>query len=80
VTYTTDGTALMIGTEGEQSPVERVAVEREPGSGGEAKSPGAPADGGKAAGNDEKGDVTTYGLLVLGGGAVLVLALRRRRG
>jgi hypothetical protein len=80
VTYTTDGTALMIGTEGEQSPVERVAVEKEPGSGGEAKSPGAPADGGKAAGNDEKGDVTTYGLLVLGGGAVLVLALRRRRG
>ncbi|UYQ62826.1 WD40 repeat domain-containing protein [Streptomyces peucetius] len=88
VTYTLDGTTLLFGTEGEASPVEPVAVEGGGGNGsGGAKEDGAREDGAKsggpgdgtAAGGDGEGGATTYGLLVLGGAGVLVLALRRRR-
>ncbi|MEU0372675.1 WD40 repeat domain-containing protein [Streptomyces sp. NPDC006283] len=78
VTYTTDGTALMFGTEGEQSDVQRVEVETggaDPESGGDTKPKGP---GGEAApGGDGKTDVTTYGLVALVGGGALVLWLRR---
>ncbi|MFF8845818.1 WD40 repeat domain-containing protein [Streptomyces sp. NPDC015127] len=78
VTYTLDGKALMFGTEGERSTVERVEVpSRDGGSGGGATA--RPGGGDRAgAGGGETG-MTTYGLIVLGGGALLVLALRRRR-
>ncbi|NWF27870.1 WD40 repeat domain-containing protein [Streptomyces sp. PKU-EA00015] len=79
VTYTLDGKALLFGTEGEQSTVERVELPREEeGSGGGSARPGGGEASG-AGGGDEEADVTTYGLLVLGGGALLVFALRRRR-
>ncbi|MFI2368300.1 WD40 repeat domain-containing protein [Streptomyces sp. NPDC018833] len=79
VTYTLDGKALMFGTEGEQSTVERVELpSKEEDSGGDDR-PGAGGD--QAAADDEgmEPGVTAYGLLVLAGGAVLVFALRRRR-
>jgi hypothetical protein len=83
VTYTPDGTTLLFGTEGERSPVEPVAVGSGGGGGGdggaeEGAKPGGPG-GGEAAGSDGEGGATTYGLLVLGGAGLLVLALRRRR-
>lgn len=86
VTYTLDGKALMFGTEGEQSPVERVAAPaREgggPGGGGTGGSGGSgagePGDGDGAAGEGDS--ATTYGVLLLAGGALLVFALRRRGG
>ncbi|MEU1277278.1 WD40 repeat domain-containing protein [Streptomyces sp. NPDC005805] len=84
VTYTLDGTALMFGTEGGRSPVERVeAPSREgggtggSGTGGSGGSgAGEPDDGGGAAGEGDS--ATTYGVLLLAGGALLVFALRRR--
>ncbi|MGW7360118.1 WD40 repeat domain-containing protein [Streptomyces sp. NPDC054802] len=82
VTYTLDGTTLLFGTEGERSPVEPVAVESGGGGGGGGAEEGAKPGGsgeGEAAGGDGKGGATTYGLLVLGGAGLLVLALRRRR-
>ncbi|MFJ8075510.1 WD40 repeat domain-containing protein [Streptomyces sp. NPDC096176] len=78
VTYTTDGTALMFGTEGEQSDVQRVEVETggaDPDSGGGAKPKGPGGDA--APGGGGKTDVTTYGLVALVGGGALVLWLRR---
>ncbi|ATW49149.1 hypothetical protein [Streptomyces peucetius] len=82
VTYTLDGTTLMFGTEGEQSRVEPVAVESGDDGGSDGPRDGATpggSSGDPAAGGDGKGSATTYGLLVLGGAGVLVLALRRRR-
>ncbi|MFF3289252.1 WD40 repeat domain-containing protein [Streptomyces sp. NPDC003023] len=82
VTYTPDGRTLLFGSEGERSPVEPVAVESDDAGSGAAEDsakPGGP--GGGAAGGDEgKGGVTMYGVLVLAGAGALVLALRRRRG
>ncbi|QNP63851.1 WD40 repeat domain-containing protein [Streptomyces genisteinicus] len=85
VTYTPDGTALLFGTEGERSEVVRVEVApredgREGAGGGDAGSGPGGGGGGDAADGGGEGRVTTYGLLVLGGGALLVFALRRRRG
>lgn len=80
VTYTLDGKALLFGTEGEQSRVERVEVASGDvsGAGGDTARPGVGDVSGAGDGAEEPG-ATTYGLLVLGGGALLVLALRRRR-
>jgi hypothetical protein len=80
VTYTADGKALMFGSEGKQSEVERVALGKDSVSGGGDKSP---SEGGSS--GAEKGGETnnlTYGLIVLAGGAALVLGLKRlfRRG
>jgi hypothetical protein len=81
VTYTPDGKALMFGSEGRQSEVERVALGRDSASGGAARSPSASGGGAAAA---DPGDTSgiTYGLVILGGGAALVLGLKRllRRG
>ncbi|MGW1138239.1 WD40 repeat domain-containing protein [Streptomyces zhihengii] len=83
VTYTPDGKTLLFGTEGEQSEVVAVEVApREDGGGGAGggTDAGSGAGAGKTAGEEGEGRLTTYGLLVLGGGALLVFALRRRRG
>jgi hypothetical protein len=80
VTYTLDGKALMFGSEGEQSQVERVALDKDSASDGENKPP---THGGSSSANEETGvSSLTYGLVVLGGGAALLLGLKRllRRG
>ncbi|MDQ1010069.1 hypothetical protein QFZ82_004554 [Streptomyces sp. V4I23] len=81
VTYTLDGKALLFGTEGERSRVERVETptrdEGGSGGGGTARPSGDDAAG--AGGGGEEAGATTYGLLLLGGGALLVFALRRRK-
>jgi hypothetical protein len=81
VTYTADGKALMFGSEGEQSGVERVALGKDSVSGGGDKSPSGEADS-AAEGDGPGGSGLTYGLIVLAGGAALVLGLKRlfRRG
>ncbi|OEJ26352.1 hypothetical protein AR457_19750 [Streptomyces agglomeratus] len=89
VTYTADGTAMMFGSEGVGSDVQRVAVEGRKGGGESSgsKSPssgGGSADSGKgeggaggdAAGGDGK---VTLGLVVLGGVVVAFLGLKRLR-
>ncbi|MGW7052168.1 WD40 repeat domain-containing protein [Streptomyces sp. NPDC054887] len=91
VTYTADGAAMMFGSEGAQSDVQRVAVEgREgggsgsgSGSGGDSPSSGGGAgDEGTGGGGDDVvgGDgKTTLGLVVVGGVVALFLGLRRLR-
>ncbi|WP_435599627.1 WD40 repeat domain-containing protein [Streptomyces sp. C10-9-1] len=84
VSFTLDGEALMFGTEGGQSPVERVPFEapgaEEGGTGGGSGASG----GGDAAGPDgaaeSQGGPAVPAMLVLGGAALLILALRRRKG
>ncbi|MDQ0942614.1 WD40 repeat domain-containing protein [Streptomyces sp. V1I1] len=75
VTYTADGTALIFGTEGEQSEVERVRLGKESVSDGGSKSP---SEGGSSAA-DDGGDKSsfTYGLIVLVGAAALVFGGKR---
>jgi hypothetical protein len=88
VTYTADGKALMFGSEGERSEVLRVALGGDSVSGGADKSPSS-AEGSSAGGSSAGGDGSgggqssvTYGIVVLAGGAALVLGLKRlfRRG
>ncbi|MER5769869.1 WD40 repeat domain-containing protein [Streptomyces sp. NPDC001985] len=74
VSYTLDGDALMFGSEGERSGVERVAL----GKGGTGK-PSSKEAGSAAA--DEEGDGdrrTTYGALALAAALVLAFAFKRR--
>ncbi|WP_267245603.1 WD40 repeat domain-containing protein [Streptomyces sp. PR69] len=86
VAYTPDGSALMFGTEGAQSTVQR--VELDGGKQGETTSSGAPGQGG---GGTAEGGVSsldggdrnlTYGLVAAAGLGALVLWLRgmRRKG
>ncbi|MCX4823901.1 WD40 repeat domain-containing protein [Streptomyces sp. NBC_01142] len=78
VTYSSDGKALMFGSEGDQSGVERVALDKDSVSGGGDKSPSE--EGGSVADDGISGDggnSLTYGVLILGGAAALVLGLKR---
>ncbi|MFE4536491.1 WD40 repeat domain-containing protein [Streptomyces scopuliridis] len=90
VTYTADGKALMFGTEGEQSGVVRVDLDKDTGgsssggnssSGGGNSSSGTGADGGMAGNADGGGTQgnATLGAIIVIGGAVLVLAFKRMR-
>ncbi|MFJ3614873.1 WD40 repeat domain-containing protein [Streptomyces hydrogenans] len=86
VTYTTDGSALMFGSEGVRSRVVRVdredAGDRPEGGGSAPSQPGTgtgtPAPGATAGPADAgaQGSATT-GFLVLAGGTVLVLGIKR---
>jgi hypothetical protein len=80
VTYTLDGKALMFGSEGEQSDVQRVEVETDSEGSGSGSGDGdgaTPGGDGAAAGDGGERSTLTYGLLVLGGGAALVLGVKR---
>ncbi|TXS30238.1 WD40 repeat domain-containing protein [Streptomyces sp. ms191] len=86
VTYTADGSGLMFGSEGKESRVVRVDVEKKDGekpSGDGGAGPAKPGSGGKdaGAGQGEQGSFT-LGVLVLGAATALVLGgkrlLRRR--
>ncbi|QHY96310.1 hypothetical protein SSPS47_14425 [Streptomyces sp. S4.7] len=76
VTYTLDGSALMFGTEGTRSQVERVDIDKEGGSSGGAGSTGDGAAGDGVGG--ESGNIT-IGAVVLVGAAVLFFGFRRRK-
>ncbi|MCX4970134.1 esterase-like activity of phytase family protein [Streptomyces sp. NBC_00654] len=85
VTYTADGSALMFGSEGRRSDVERVEV---PGGSGGKTSGGGSGSAGRGSGGGggdsaddggEKGSMT-LGAVVIAGVAVIWFALRRRRG
>lgn len=77
VTYTLDGSALMFGTEGTRSEVNRVGIEK---GGGSSSGGGSTGNGG--AGGDAGGDGgnVTIGAVVLVGAAVLFLVFRRKKG
>jgi hypothetical protein len=83
VTYSADGTKLMYGSEGKDSPVK---AEDAPGQGSSSSSSGSSGGGSGKASGDDDGPVSG-GNLKVGAGAVLVLAagflglrrLRRRR-
>lgn len=75
VTYTVDGKALMFGSEGEQSEVERVALGKESVSGGGSKSPSG--EGSSDIGEDVGKSNVTYGAIILIGGAALLLGVKR---
>ncbi|MGW2085633.1 WD40 repeat domain-containing protein [Streptomyces sp. NPDC001880] len=84
VTYTADGSALMFGSEGAQSDVERVEVEGGNGGGGTSPSRGGDSSASSAGAGDEgtgngKGTTLT-GVLVLAGIGFLVFMGRRRKG
>ncbi|MCI3224015.1 WD40 repeat domain-containing protein [Streptomyces sp. NP-1717] len=76
VTYTLDGSALMFGTEGTRSQVERVDIEKGGGSSSGAGSAGNGASGDGAGGD---GGNITIGAVVLVGAAVLFFGFRRRK-
>ncbi|MFE4055524.1 WD40 repeat domain-containing protein [Streptomyces sp. NPDC059096] len=80
VTYTTDGSALMFGSEGSRSGVVRVDLNKE--SGGNASSGGGSSSSGDsgtgASGSGQTGNAT-FGAIVLGVGAVLYLGYQRLR-
>ncbi|MBT2398543.1 esterase-like activity of phytase family protein [Streptomyces sp. ISL-100] len=91
VTYTADGTAMMFGSEGVGSDVERVEVKGKRDSGaespsgegssgdGEKGSGGGGGDGGDGAGGsgDDGGGDVTLGVVVLGGVIAAFVGLRR---
>ncbi|MFE3825861.1 WD40 repeat domain-containing protein [Streptomyces sp. NPDC059092] len=82
VTYTTDGGALMFGSEGSQSDVVRVDLPK--GSGGNASSGGGSSSAGDSgtgstASGGEKTGSATLGAIVLAAGAVLYLGYKRLR-
>ncbi|MFF8290922.1 WD40 repeat domain-containing protein [Streptomyces sp. NPDC016309] len=83
VTYTADGSALMYGSEGSGSRVERVPLEDgpRPAPGGRSSPApdGTPAPGKPAAGDGTGTGTTTMGALVLAGAAGLVLLWHRAR-
>jgi hypothetical protein len=78
VSYTPDGRAVMIGSEGRNSEVRRVEVERPDGAGSGGKSSGG-SDGTSASPGTGDGETsaTTYGLMVLGGALLLFMAGKR---
>ncbi|MEU3047481.1 MULTISPECIES: WD40 repeat domain-containing protein [unclassified Streptomyces] len=84
VSFTLDGEALMFGTEGGQSPVERVSFEAPGAEEGRTGGGSGASGGGDAAGPDgapePQGGPAVPAMLVLGGAALLILALRRRKG
>ncbi|MCM2412529.1 WD40 repeat domain-containing protein [Streptomyces sp. RKAG290] len=84
VTYTADGSALMFGSEGEQSDVVRVDVEGGGGGGSGGKSPakngGSSANGGSGDGVPVKGTTLTGVAVLAGIGLLLFLGRRRRQG
>ncbi|MGW0117613.1 WD40 repeat domain-containing protein [Streptomyces sp. NPDC003327] len=90
VTYTTDGSALMFGSEGRESRVVRVdrrGAETPPSGTGPGSPSGAPSGGatarpGAATADPAAGGNATTGFLVLAGATVLVLGVKRllRRG
>ncbi|MFJ2176724.1 WD40 repeat domain-containing protein [Streptomyces sp. NPDC087851] len=80
VTYTADGSALMFGSEGSRSDVERVDLDK--GAGGNASSGGgSSSSGGDGTGSaaSEKTGNATFGAIVLAAGAVLYLGYKRLR-
>ncbi|MFD5101911.1 WD40 repeat domain-containing protein [Streptomyces albidochromogenes] len=78
VTYTADGTAMLFGSEGVGSDVQRVAVERRGDGGGNGKSPSSGGESGKGSGDAGGGDgKVTLGLVVLGGLLAAYLGLKR---
>ncbi|MFE3140760.1 WD40 repeat domain-containing protein [Streptomyces scopuliridis] len=93
VTYTADGKALMFGTEGKESGVVRVDLDKDTGgssssggnssSGGGNSSSGGGGDGGAADGASGAGDGNqgnaTLGAITVIGGAALVFAFKRMR-
>ncbi|WP_406401371.1 WD40 repeat domain-containing protein [Streptomyces sp. NBC_00879] len=79
VTYTLDGKALMFGSEGQQSDVQRVALGKESSSDKGRTSDsgsGSSGDGGSSGGSGGTGNFT-YGLIALAGGTALVLGFKR---
>lgn len=81
VTYTADGSALMFGTEGEQSDVVRVDVGGS-GGGDDGKSPSRGGDSSASSAGAKDGDAkgtTLTGVLVLAGIGFLVFMGRRRK-
>lgn len=76
VTYTLDGSALMFGTEGTRSEVERVDIEKGGGSSGGGGGAGNGSAGEDGAGGDS-GNLT-IGAVVLVGVAVLFFGFKRR--
>lgn len=85
VTYTADGSALMFGSEGQQSEVARVDLDKDSGgnaaSGGGSSSSGGSGkgDGGGSAGSGGSQGNATLGAIIVIGGAALVLAFKRMR-
>ncbi|MFF8959480.1 WD40 repeat domain-containing protein [Streptomyces sp. NPDC014894] len=78
VTYTADGGALMFGSEGEGSEVERVGLKKSGGGDAPARASGAAAGSDGGADGGEPGDRTvTYGVLAVGAAVVLLLGLKR---
>ncbi|PKV86392.1 hypothetical protein [Streptomyces sp. TLI_146] len=83
VTYTPDGKALLFGTEGEGSPVKRVAVEsgKSPSDKGGSPSGGGASKGGADSGGGDNRNLVYGALAVVGAGAAWVGLKRRfRRG
>ncbi|MGX1885542.1 WD40 repeat domain-containing protein [Streptomyces sp. NPDC055287] len=86
VTYTADGTAMMFGSEGDGSDVQRVEVKGRPG-GGEGSGAKSPPSGGGSGDEGEEGDgggetgggdgKVTLGFVVVGGVIVAFLGLKR---
>ncbi|WP_030750541.1 hypothetical protein [Streptomyces sp. NRRL F-5135] len=82
VTYTTDGSALMFGSEGANSGVVRVDLDKGEGGGdgtGGGSSSGASSDGDGASGDGAGQGSATVGALVLAGVAVLYFGGKRLR-
>ncbi|MCM2391858.1 WD40 repeat domain-containing protein [Streptomyces albipurpureus] len=75
VAYTVDGSALMFGTEGKQSEVQRVGLEKKGKGGNSPTGAGSSASGG---GEDDKSTVT-YGVLVIAAATALVMGMKRLR-
>lgn len=75
VSYTADGSALMFGTEGKQSEVKRVGLEKK-GEGG--NSPTGAGSSAAEGGEDDKSTVT-YGVLVIAGVTALLMWMKRLR-
>ncbi|MFJ4962796.1 WD40 repeat domain-containing protein [Streptomyces sp. NPDC088729] len=78
VTYTADGSALMFGSEGEQSDVARVDVEGGDQGDGKASSGGS-ASGGGDGGDGVQGNAALGAVAVVGVAAVWFALKRRRR-
>ncbi|MFC8075336.1 WD40 repeat domain-containing protein [Streptomyces sp. NPDC057307] len=77
VTYTLDGSALMFGTEGTRSEVNRVDIEKD---GGSSSGGGSAADGSTGDDTGADGGNVTIGAVALVGAAALFLLFRRKKG
>ncbi|MCX4447644.1 WD40 repeat domain-containing protein [Streptomyces sp. NPDC087866] len=82
VTFTADGSALMYGSEGEQSSVVRVDLEKsgDGGGGGAAHRAGGTKDTADGNGVPVKGTTLTGGIVLAAFALVLFLGRRRRKG